>query len=273
MVNISQIPYSYVQTIGFVILSIYMTTDWKLVRKLKLLGFEANEARIYLAALELGPSSMWQIHQKCGVKRTTCYQIFEKFIESGVGSKTFESKHTIYSVVPPENLAVSIEHKKDEFLQSLPQFSALLSHLPSKPEITLYKGIEGVRQVYYQGLSGPKGGEQLILATPQFWFANAEDNEAYIAERLKKKISLRMILPDTKENHSMLKNDKKELRRTRFISKKDFDPPVETQIFPNRITYIAHSEREPFATVIENTAIAEAERQKFELLWEIAKKI
>ena len=72
-----------------------MTTDWNLVKKLKLLGLEDNEARIYLASLEFGPASMWEIHQKCGIKRTTCYQIFEKFIERGIGAKTEEPKHTI----------------------------------------------------------------------------------------------------------------------------------------------------------------------------------
>ncbi len=247
-----------------------MTTDWNLVKKLKLLGLEENEARIYLAALELGPASMWEIHQKCGIKRTTCYQIFEKFIDRGIGAKTEQSKHAIFSVVSPENLIVSLEHKKTEFLQTLPQFAALLSQSPTKPEITLYKGIEGVRQVYYQGLQSPEGGEHLILATPQFWFANAEDNDTYIVERVKKRIRLRVIFPDDKENYLMLKNDKKELRQTRFLPQNSYNPPIEAQIHPNKVVYIAHSEREPFATVIENAAIAMAERQKFELLWNIA---
>lgn len=135
----------------------------------------------------------------------------------------------------------------------------------------MYEGLEGVRQVYYQGLQGPEGGERLVLANPGFWYQNPEENDAFVTERVKKKISLRMIFPDDKQNYKSLGNDRAEMRRTRFLPKDQFNPAVETQIYPNKVVFIAHSEKEPFATVIENPAIAQIERQKFELLWEAAK--
>lgn len=248
-----------------------MTTDWNLIKTLKLLGLEVNEARVYLASLELGPASMWQIHQKSFIKRTTCYQIFEKFIERGIGTKTEEPKHTIYSVVGPESLVTSLEFKKNQFKESLPQFDALMSKSTAKPKITLYQGWEGVLQVYSQGLLVPKGGERLLYGTPQIWIANGEENIQYVAERIKNNIRLRMLFPDKKENYVLLSKDKEELRETRFLPSDIFDPSIEMHIYPGKVDYIAHSENEPFATVIENYAIAEAERQKFELLWKIAK--
>ncbi len=249
-----------------------MTTDWNLVKQLKILGFEDNEARVYLASLELGPATMWAIHQKSFIKRTTCYQIFDKFILRGIGAKTEELKHTIYSVVDPNNLITSLEYKKNQFKESLPLFDALVSKSSNKPQITLYKGLEGVRQVYYQGLEGPEGGERLLFGTPKIWLDNPEENNAYIKARLEKNIRLRMIFPDDEANYAMIKNDKAELRQTRFLPKEIYNPPVEIQIYPHKVAYIAHSELESFATVIDNPAIAEAERQKFELLWQIAKK-
>lgn len=254
-------------------LSHNMTTDWNLVKKLRLLGFEDNEARVYLAALELGPASMWAIHQKSFIKRTTCYQIFEKFIERGIGAKTEEPKHTIFSVVEPQNLVNMLEYRKNQFKDSLPQFDALMSKSPSKPKITLYEGWEGVRQVHMQGLEGPKGGERLILGTPQLWLAYPEENAAYIAERVKLNIRLRMIFPDDEIHYAMLENDEAELRQTRFIDKSIYNPTIETLIYPHKVAFIASSEREPFATVIESPTIAEAERQKFEMLWNIARNI
>ncbi len=255
-----------------VTLSINMTTDWKLVKNLKLLGFEDNEARVYLASLELGSASMWDIHQKCFIKRTTCYQIFDSFIERGIGAKTKELKHSVYSVVSPENLVTSLEYKKNQFKESLSMFDALMSESTAKPEILLYQGVEGVRQVYYQGLEGPEGGERLIFGTPKVWMESFQENKLYIKERLKKNIKLRMIFPDEKKNHVLLKNDKKEMRQTRFLPTELYNPPVEIQIYPNKVVYIAHSEKEPFATVIESPAITKAEKQKFELLWNWAKK-
>ena len=249
-----------------------MTTNWNLIKKLKLLGFEDNEARVYLASLELGSAPMWDIHKKSFIKRTTCYQIFEKFLERGIANKTKGEKHTIYSVVSPENLVTSLEYKRDQFRESLPMFDALLSKSSAKPEVSLYEGIEGVRQVYHQGLKGPEGGERLILGTPQIWLDNPEENEAYIKERLKKNISLRMIFPNDPKHYAMIENDYKELRQTRFLPRDVYNPPIETQIYPDKVVFIAHSEKDPFATVIKNKAIAMAEKEKFELLWDRAAK-
>lgn len=250
-----------------------MTTDWNLVKKLKLLGFEDNEARVYLSALELGPASMWAIHKKSFIKRTTCYQIFEKFIERGIGAKTEEEKHTVFSVVSPENLITSLEYKKNQFKESLPMFDALMSQSPTKPKITVYKGLEGIRQVYYQGLEAPINGERLVLGSPKIWLDHKEENDQFITERVKNNIRLRMLFPDERENYVLLGDDKAELRQTRFLPAEYFNPNIETSIYPDKVVYFAYSENEPFATVIESKTIAEAEKQKFELLWQIAKTI
>ena len=42
-------------------------------------------------------------------------------------------------------------------------------------------------------------------------------------------------------------------------------------IFGDTLAYLAHSEKEPFATVIESSTLANGEKQLFEMLWELAK--
>ena len=45
---------------------------------IKDLGLEENEAKVYQALLELGPSTVSQITKKAGITRTFGYQILQK---------------------------------------------------------------------------------------------------------------------------------------------------------------------------------------------------
>ena len=46
-------------------------------KQLKSLGFSEKEARVYLALLELGPSTTTEIARKSKINRTTGYDILE----------------------------------------------------------------------------------------------------------------------------------------------------------------------------------------------------
>lgn len=253
-------------------LPIYMTTiDPSLIATLKLIGLNKNEAQIYLACLELGPSSAWDIFQKSGIKRATCYAILDNLVADGIAAKTLDKKRTIYSVVSPDELLASIDSRRKQFKEMVPLLNAVASQSAVKPQIRLLEGIEGVRQAYMLGLNQPESSELILFGTADFWLANAAGNEVYIKERVHKQISLRALLPNTEAGRQIAKKDKQKLRELRFLSKNEYDPRVETQIFGNTVVFIAHSEKEPFATVVENAALAWDERQRFELLWNSAK--
>jgi len=247
------------------------TQNDNLIPILKLAGFNQSEAKIYLTCLEIGASSAWDIYLKSGIKRPTCYAVLDNLVADGIASKSFDGKRTIFSVVQPQELLLTIDNRKNEFKESLPLFDAVASQSMEKPKIRIYEGIEGVRQAYMLSHAQPEDSEVLVMGSPDVWIQYAEANRAYISDRMKNKIHLRMILPDLKKNKVFLKDDIKELRQTRFLSLDVYSPKVETQIFGNTVIYIAHSEKTPFATVIENDSIAYDEKQRFELLWKSAK--
>lgn len=55
-----------------------------MIEKLKNLGLNEKEARVYLAALELGEASVQEIAQKSGVKRVTAHVAIEKLKTEGL---------------------------------------------------------------------------------------------------------------------------------------------------------------------------------------------
>lgn len=247
------------------------TTNNDILSSLEGVGMHENEAQVYLAGLELGPSSIWDIAQKSGIKRPTCYVMMDNLMFKGYASSTFDGKRNIYTVASPKRLLSSLNRRQEKLRETITQLEGLASQSSLKPNIRLYEGKAGVMEVYNLTLNLAKDEEILIYGSVLVAISYQEFIDEYLKNRVKKKIKVKAILPDTVENRKILARDEKELRQTRFISSEDFKQKTEVNIFGDSIAYIAHSEKEPFATVIENSTLAEEEKDRFNLLWQIAK--
>lgn len=247
------------------------TTNSDILSTLEGVGLHENEARVYLAALELGPSSIWDIAKKSAIKRPTCYVLMDNLIFKGFASSTFDGKRHIYSVSSPKQLLAAFNRRQEKLKKTLNQLEGLASKSSFKPNIRLYEGKAGVMEVYNLTLDLPKEEEILIYGNVSVETSYQDFIAEYLKNRVKKKIRVKAILPDTPENRKIVTRDKKELRQTRFFSADQFKQKTEVNIFDNSIAYIAHSEDEPFATIVENSTLAEEEKNRFDLLWQIAR--
>ena len=251
-----------------------MTTLFpKLLHSLEELGLSKTEAQVYLAALELGAGSTLEISNKCGVKRPTCYVVLDELIRQGFASKTDDGKRSIYIVEPPEELLRVARRRIAKFEELEHEFDALASQSGAKPVVRLYEGKAGIKQAYALTLSRPAGEELLFIGTSPSIRSPYKEPDEYIEIRLKRKLKARAILTQSQLAAQIARDDIAEKRQTRVIPADKYNSNVEIIIFGQAVAYIAHSENHPFATIIENQAIADEERQRFELLWDQARPI
>lgn len=248
-----------------------MTTLFpELIETLSGIGFSENEARVYLAALELGPSAIWDIAKKSGVKRPTCYVILDELTFRGYASKQTGNRSALYSVISPTQLLKRVQVRQERLATHMRELQGLASTSANKPTVRLLEGIEGVKQAYRATLDVPKGSEILIYGTIDVLQHLSDFIPEYINTRVHAKLRARAILPDTSENRGVVAQDNTELRSTRFLPANEFNPTLEINIIGSLVIYIAHSEREPFATIVESDAIATVQRQIFEQSWRYA---
>lgn len=246
------------------------TSNSDILEVLAGVGLSENEASVYLALLELGPSSVLEIARHANLKRPTCYLIVDELVTKAYASKTNDGRRTVYAVISPKQLQNRVERHYERFSQTMSELEAIGSTSPQKPTIRLYEGLEGVMQAYLLSLDQPRKSEILIFGTVSVLNLLPEFVPSYIASRVKRQITVKALLPDTPANRAVPVRDKAELRETRFLPVERFDPQLEINQFGNIITYIAHSEKNPFATVIDNPTIANVERQRFLLIWDQA---
>lgn len=239
------------------------------------LGFTAKEANVYLALLELGPSTATQIARKALINRTTSYDILQSLASDGLVNLIGETKIQKYAAESPQRVVKFFEGKvkksKLQFEKATRLLPQLLSiyNIKEKPKVKFYEGVEGMQNAFEDTLNASK--EILAYAVGEDIFKSMTEKYVrnYFKRRVAKKISVRVIAPDTPESRSVTVNDAKELRVSLLVPKNRFYFSIEMNIYNNKI--MIASWREKFAIIIESEEIAEAQKKIFELAWEGAK--
>ncbi|MDD5738762.1 MAG: helix-turn-helix domain-containing protein [Candidatus Pacebacteria bacterium] len=240
------------------------------------IGFTEKEAMVYLALLEMGPSTVSEIGRQAKINRTTGYDILEMLCSKGLVNALGEGTVKKYTAENPEKIVAFSKNKFQEAQDQLEASKKLLPELKSvfhkteKPKVKFYEGRGGLKEVYEDTLIN---GNSIILAyacaEPMYQsLPNFLPN--YLKQRVVKKINARMIAPDTIGIKELVKTDKQNLRESRMVPKEKLDIAVEINIYDNKVMIASWEEN--LGIIIESQKIADAQKKIFELAWEGAGK-
>lgn len=122
---------------------------------LKNFGLSEKEIAVYLALIELGPSSVREISAKSKVNRGTTYDILKALIALGVVSYYNKESKQYFAAEEPEKLLSAIDQKKENLdevrgsiKENLPLLKTLFEKQGGKPVVKFYEGSKGIRQIF-----------------------------------------------------------------------------------------------------------------------------
>lgn len=122
--------------------------------ELKKLGLNKHEAKVYLAALSLGPSSAYQIADQTGIKRPTVYLALENLTKQGLVSENFAGKKRLFEAEKPQKLKKLTKRMRRQVVDAeillesiLPGLIKLPKQYSEEPKISFYSGVEGLKNV------------------------------------------------------------------------------------------------------------------------------
>ncbi|MCK4650284.1 hypothetical protein KAT36_03560 [Candidatus Pacearchaeota archaeon] len=236
--------------------------------ELKEFGLTDKEIKVYLACLKSGTALVQDIAKNAGTYRTYTYEILKSLKEKGLVSYVIKSGKQYFEVAEPEKLINILKEKENKIKKILPNLKELHKSSTEKPKVELYENKEGLKTILDDIINTKKeilvyGSTEKQLKILEFYFPN------YITRRVKAKIHTRVITEKSPQTIEMLKSEKKEFRESRFILKFEF--PTVTYIYGNKVAMIS-LEKEIIGLIIESKAIANTQKQVFELLWKLAKK-
>ena len=247
----------------------------ELAARLEPLGLTDKEARVYVAALFLGPSPVQRIASQADVNRATAYVILDQLAEYGLVSQSQENKKTVYVAEPPEALEAlfirqqhEIELRKQELQRLLPDLEASgrgKDGATGAPVVRFFKGQEGLININGQMIKRTRPGTQLYSFSDfdALLDVDPQELERTAALRLKKNISGRALYSFSKE----LPSDPKALRETKRLPKR---AKADIMLFEDKAVMQSYppDPHDTVGIIIESPEIVGALRQLYELAWD-----
>lgn len=241
------------------------------------LGFGDKEASVYLALLELGPSTTSEISRHAKINRTTGYDILESLISDGLVNGIGETKIQKFVAENPDKVIVFLENKIKKGEERLKQAYNLLPELFSiynteeKPKVRYYEGIDRIKEAFEDTLNANIEIIGYAVGTDAFEAVGEEYLRNYFKRRVNKNIRVRVIAPDDPDTLKVTAKDREELRESHIVPRDKFYFTTETNIYNNKVLIMSWKEK--FAVMIESKEMADAQKKIFELAWIGAKEI
>jgi sugar-specific transcriptional regulator TrmB len=230
------------------------------------LGLTQKEAAVYLAALELGQAPVQRIAQKASIKRPTAYVTLDALRENGFVLSIPRGATTLYQAVDPEEILRKFEEKVGALKVMLPELKSLFNAVPGKPKVRFYEGKKNILKLYEDEIFS--GGEILSAFSLTDWVRIYSRQELSNLSGLLKSngATIRDLFAESPEAHEY-KEEKKRLGlgESKFLPK-NFNIAIDVCVYGDTVALI--SLQNLIAVVIEDPAIAHAQRQFLEFLWQ-----
>lgn len=242
-----------------------------MIADLEKLGLSDEEARVYVACLEINGGPISVVAKKAGVHRVSCYHTIDKLLDKQLLSQYTKNGVKYVSPEPPEHLLKMTEEKMTLAKSLLPELQLLASALAFKPTMRSYEGADGVRKVFEESLSA-KGEIQGYTNLRQFIDFSPQFFEHYTQQKLRKGIKTRFLSPNTVESVRVMdpflpKKFNRNLLEILLVNKEQFLFENEILIFNNAVGIVSLKKEELLGVVIESPTFARTMKAVFDLAW------
>ena len=228
-----------------------------LISDLEDLGLSEEEARVYLAILELGGSYVSAIAKKAKVHRVSCYHTLDNLVRKGIVSTFTKDNIKYFSVDSPRILVNQLEEKFEKAQKMLPELLSITNSLAYKPKIQYYEGIQGIKNVFDDALNSD---DEVLGYTNLAELPNVipEDYlKEYAEQKIEKGLKTRMLSPLSQKalrytKRYYPKGFDRNLVEIFFVNPEEFMFEYETNIYGDRVSMISLNPDEPIGMIIES---------------------
>ncbi|MFH1590266.1 MAG: helix-turn-helix domain-containing protein [archaeon] len=241
---------------------------------LERLGLNKNEAKVYYALLLKGKATAQELVKSLGVYRNIVYDNLEKLLKKGLISFVVDGTKRTFIAEKPSAVVDFLEAKQEEINQEIkqakkliPQISDLIGSLTSKQDVTLFRGIAGLKKVL----------SEIVQAEKSWCIGITNESVNLLGETYWKNYNVKK--KETKTNEWLLWNHDfkntvigKNKRSTHRALPKELNQVTETIMYDDKVAIMVYS-AEPIVIVIDNKEIFETYKKHFDFLWKLSEDV
>ena len=235
---------------------------------LEKLGLSKNEAKVYLALLGLGASSVGKIADEARIHRTNVYDAIERLLEKGLVSYiNKDDKTKVFDAASPDKLMCLIDEKKSLLESAMPTLKIRKEMTEKKSQACIYEGVAAFTRILENFLSYNE--PILVYGIPK---QAPELMRHFIAgfhkRRIPKKIKMTHIYNLNAEDRIKYLNSLP-YTQAKYLPQ-ELDSQVSTNICGDEVVFVVWTE--PVMVIqLKNKIIAETYKRYFNVLWKAAK--
>lgn len=237
------------------------------------LGLNDNEARVYLASLEVGEAGLTKVANRAGLAPMTTKYLLQKLHEKECVTAVKKNQRYLYIPHPPAKLLSNLRAKRRQlentigrFEEAMPELNRHISFGHFAPKVRFFAHKE-IINIYEEIL------EQSIDVV--YWIGDvkkilsvADDGymEDWLRRRVEKGISSRVIrVPAGEVVKPVFTQEKPMLRKLKYTPD-NFEAPSHIIIYGDNVAFIT-TKKEAFGTVITSREVATTMRSCWQEVW------
>lgn len=236
---------------------------------LKKIGFSDKSAKIYLALLQLGPSSVRTLAEYCELNRGTTYDALKWLQDHGVVNYYHKDTKQHFVAEHPDKLHDLIKRQTEELsrvdkeLDKLVPELLAIHHKGGERPVAKYFESKDIAQILEDVLSTCEDSEE-----PAYRIYSTEGIREFLYKsfptfsdvRIAKGISVKVIAIG--EGGELRGLDERKWLKAKT------ETPTYIIIYPGKTAYISlNAKQEPIGVVIENDGVSETQKIVFDNLW------
>lgn len=224
-------------------------------------GLTENEASIYTTLLEISEGNVTEIAKRTGIHRRNVYDILQRLANKGLVSYIAVEGVKKYVANNPQRLIELVEEKKKMISEEMPKLHQMFSQNAERKSTQFLIGKNGIRYVLDEQLRMKKeilvlGGSYEAEEMMKFYFPKFHNM------RKERKIRMRMIY----SGKSQLKKQNLPIFDFKKMPEgKGGD--IAVNIYGDNTALIMWNEKNPFAILIHEKAVADNFKDYFEFIW------
>lgn len=240
-----------------------MTTPELLSR----LGLSTVESKLFLVALERGPSTVSELSRATTLHRPAVYKLLPKLIEKELLSESIRGKRSVYIAESPEKLRLRVEETTRSFETILPELMALYQTIGTRPVIKIFSGKKGIMNVYDDMMTTLKKGDVFYRYESH---KNYRENRKYLPPRYFERTGDSGDL-----DRYIITNELTGISKKPRLGRSVKIVPASYDLFAYDISQIIYADKVAFidfgsqtAYILESATFARFQRQIFRLLFD-----
>ena len=243
------------------------------------IGLTSGEVRVYLALLDLGPSTTGPIVEDSRISSSKVYGILDRLAKKGLVSFIVKSNVRIFEALDPKKILELLSLREREIQEQrsavegiIPVLTARRNRRREEESSRVFLGYQGIKSYFNEVFENLKPGDERLVLGAQSGYSDMDKVVRFFRNMnrkfAKKGITTKIIFH--KDRKGTVDKTYRALPKTQ-VRYLDYSTPASIGIQGNNVDILLWTEEKAVVFAITSAEVAASYREFFRNLWKSAK--